>query len=174
MYWFVETYVTSHKVTVVQCVPLATEPGISLIIVPLMRISQRNFKRTTDTHYRPTLQTHHTDTHCRHTLQTRTTDTHYRHTLQTHTTHNRHTLHSTDTHYRHTLQTHSTNTHYRHTIDTHYRHTIQTHTTDTFRFISHTTNVLLFKFPSNIFIGVRIIKEMPGSVASGTHCIINQ
>jgi len=23
----------------------------------------------------------------------------------------------------------------------------------------------------NIFIGVRIIKEMPGSVASGTHCI---
>jgi hypothetical protein len=25
----------------------------------------------------------------------------------------------------------------------------------------------------NIFIGVRIIKEMLGSVASGTHCIIN-
>jgi hypothetical protein len=35
-------------------------------------------------------------------------------------------------------------------------------------FISHTTNVLLFKFRCNIFIGVRIIKEMPGSVASGT------
>jgi len=34
-------------------------------------------------------------------------------------------------------------------------------TTDTFLFISHTTNVLLFKF--------RIIKEMLGSVASGTH-----
>ena len=32
--------------------------------------------------------------------------------------------------------------------------------------------VLLFKFHCNIFIGVRIIKEMPGSVASGTHCII--
>jgi len=32
-------------------------------------------------------------------------------------------------------------------------------------------NVLLFKFCCNIFIGVRIIKEMPGSVASGTHCI---
>ena len=43
-------------------------------------------------------------------------------------------------------------------------------TTDTFLFISYTTNVLLFKFRCNIFIGVRIIKEMPGSVASGTHC----
>jgi len=32
-------------------------------------------------------------------------------------------------------------------------------------------NVLLFKFRCNIFIGVRIIKEMPGSVASGTPCI---
>ena len=42
---------------------------------------------------------------------------------------------------------------------------------DTFLFISHTTNVLLFKFRCNIFIGVRIIKEMPGSVVSGTHCI---
>jgi hypothetical protein len=44
-------------------------------------------------------------------------------------------------------------------------------TTDTFLFISHTTNVLLFNFRCNIFIGVRIIKEMPGSVASGTPCI---
>jgi len=44
--------------------------------------------------------------------------------------------------------------------------------TDTFLFISHTTNVLVFKFRCNIFIGVRIIKEMPGSVASGTPCII--
>jgi hypothetical protein len=44
-------------------------------------------------------------------------------------------------------------------------------TTDTFPFISHTTNVPLFKFRYNIFIGVRIIKEIPGSVASGTHCI---
>jgi len=48
---------------------------------------------------------------------------------------------------------------------------LQTHTTDTFLVISHTTNVLLFKFLCNIFIGVRIIKEMPGSVASGTFCI---
>jgi hypothetical protein len=48
------------------------------------------------------------------------------------------------------------------------RHTLQTHTTDTFLFISHTTNVLLFKFRCNIFFGVRIIKDMPGSVASGT------
>ena len=48
----------------------------------------------------------------------------------------------------------------------------QTHTTDTFLFISHTTNVLVFKFRCNIFIGVRIIKEMPGSVASGTLCTI--
>jgi hypothetical protein len=37
--------------------------------------------------------------------------------------------------------------------------------------VSHTTNVLLFKFRCNIFIGVRIIKEMSGSVASGTPCI---
>ena len=35
-----------------------------------------------------------------------------------------------------------------------------------------TTNVLLFKFRCNISIGVRIIKEMPGSVASGTLCIL--
>ena len=33
-------------------------------------------------------------------------------------------------------------------------------------------NVLLFKFRCNIFIGVRIIKEIPGSVASGTPCIL--
>jgi len=45
-------------------------------------------------------------------------------------------------------------------------------TTDTFLFISHTTNVLLFKFRCHIFIGVRIIKEMPDSVASGTLCRI--
>jgi hypothetical protein len=44
-------------------------------------------------------------------------------------------------------------------------------TTDTFLFICHTTNIPLFKFRCNIFIGVRIIKEMPGSVASGTHCM---
>ena len=31
-------------------------------------------------------------------------------------------------------------------------------------------NVLMFKFRCNIFFGVRIIKEMPGSVASGTFC----
>jgi len=48
--------------------------------------------------------------------------------------------------------------------------TEQTHTTNTFLFISYTTNVLLFKFRCNILIGVRIIKEMPGSVASGTPC----
>jgi len=78
----------NHPEEKIQCVPLATEPGNSLIILPLMRILQRNLKRTTDT----------------------------------------------------------------------------------FLFISHTTNVLLFKFRCNILIGVRIIKEMPGSVASGTHC----
>jgi len=44
-------------------------------------------------------------------------------------------------------------------------------TTDLFLFISHTMNVLLFKFRCNIFIDVKIIKEMPGSVASGTPCI---
>jgi len=76
-----------------QCVPLATEPGISLIILPLMRVSQQ-------------------------------------------------------------------------------LGALQTHTTDTFLFISHTTNVILFKFRCSNFIGVRIIKEMPVSVASGTLCII--
>jgi hypothetical protein len=44
----------------------------------------------------------------------------------------------------------------------------KTRTTDTFLFISRTTNVPLFKFRCNVFIGVRIIKEMPGSLASGT------
>jgi len=33
-------------------------------------------------------------------------------------------------------------------------------------------NVLLFKFRCNVFIGVRIIKEMPGSVASSTSCTL--
>jgi len=33
----------------IQGVPLATEPGISLIILPVIRILQRNLKRTTDT-----------------------------------------------------------------------------------------------------------------------------
>jgi len=32
-------------------------------------------------------------------------------------------------------------------------------------------NVLLFKYRCNIFTGVRIIKETPGSVARGTLCI---
>ena len=51
---------------------------------------------------------------------------------------------------------------------------LTTHTIDTFLFISHTTNLLLFKFRWYIFIGVRITKEMPGSVASGTRCIFTQ
>jgi len=34
-------------------------------------------------------------------------------------------------------------------------------------------DVLLFIFPCNIFICVRFIKEIPGSVASGTPCIIS-
>jgi len=80
---------SAHKLAVIQRVPLPTEPGISLIILPLMRILQRNLKRTTDT----------------------------------------------------------------------------------FLYISHTKKVLEFKFRCNIFIGDRIIKEIPGSVASGTHCI---
>jgi hypothetical protein len=48
--------------------------------------------------------------------------------------------------------------------------TKQTHTTDTFLFISHTANVILFKSRCNIFIGFRIIKEMPGLVGSGAPC----
>ena len=79
---------------------------------------------------------------------------------------------ATDTHCRHTLQKHTADTHYRNTLQTHITDTtLQTHTTDTLLFISHTTNVLLFKFRCNVFIGVRIIREMPGSVASGTPCI---
>jgi len=50
--------------------------------------------------------------------------------------------------------------------------TKHTHTTDTFLFISHTTNILLFKSRCNIFIGFRIIKEMPGLVGSGAPCIM--
>jgi len=46
-------------------------------------------------------------------------------------------------------------------------------TTDTFLFISPTTNVPLFKFRCNIFIGVRIIKEILTSVASRAHCLIS-
>ena len=56
------------------------------------------------------------------------------------------------------LQTHS---------DT-YRHNF---TTDIFLFISHTTNVLLFKSRCNIFIGFGIIEELPGLVGSGTFYI---
>jgi len=43
-----------------------------------------------------------------------------------------------------------------------YRHTLQTHS---FSFLTQRT------YSYNIFIGGRIIKEMLGSVASGTHCI---
>jgi hypothetical protein len=84
---FIPKLSEQHTYWQVQGVPLANEPGISLIILPLKRILQRNLTHTTDTHYRHALQTHYRhvlQTHYRHTLQTRTTDTHYRHTLQTH------------------------------------------------------------------------------------------
>jgi hypothetical protein len=42
-------------------------------------------------------------------------------------------------------------------------------TTDTLHFSP--TNVLLFKSRCNVFIGFRIIKELPGLVGSGTPCI---
>ena len=38
------------KMPKIQAVSLVTEPSISLIMLPLMRILQRNLKRTTDTH----------------------------------------------------------------------------------------------------------------------------
>ena len=38
--------VYSSAVCIIQCVPLATEPGISLIILPLMRIFQQNLMWT--------------------------------------------------------------------------------------------------------------------------------
>jgi len=44
-----------------------------------------------------------------------------------------------------------------------YRHTLQTHS---FLFLTQR------KYSCNIFIGVRIIKELPGSVASGTPYIL--
>jgi hypothetical protein len=48
------TVITCMKNTCnIQCVPLATEPGISLITLPLIRILQQNLKRTyayNDTH----------------------------------------------------------------------------------------------------------------------------
>jgi len=86
---YIRMYACIYVCMYVKCVPLTTKPGISLIILLLMRILQRNLKQTTDA----------------------------------------------------------------------------------FLFVSHTTNVLLFKFHCNIFIGVRIIKEMPDSVESGTHCM---
>jgi len=39
-------YLTQTFLMFIQCVPLATEPGISLIILQLIRILQRNLKRT--------------------------------------------------------------------------------------------------------------------------------
>ena len=84
-----DQYISRSSCIIIQCVPLATEPGVSVLILPLMRIWQRNLKRTRDT----------------------------------------------------------------------------------FLFISHTTKLFLFKFLCNVFIGVRIIKEMPGSVASEPHCM---
>ena len=56
------------------------------------------------------------------------------------------------------------------TTDT-FRHNF---TTDTFLFISHATNVLLFKSRCNIFIGFGIIKELHCLVGSGTPCIIQK
>jgi len=38
--------ISFSKTLIVECVPLATEPGISLIILPLMSILQRNLKPT--------------------------------------------------------------------------------------------------------------------------------
>jgi len=35
-------------------------------------------------------------------------------------------------------------------------------------------SVVRFKFRCNILISGKIIKEMPGSVASGTHCTVNK
>jgi len=40
------SYIHAFSADVVQSVPLAAEPGISLIILPLMMILQRNLKRT--------------------------------------------------------------------------------------------------------------------------------
>jgi hypothetical protein len=39
-------HLAAHKLYKHYSVPLATEPGISLTILPLMRILQRNLKRT--------------------------------------------------------------------------------------------------------------------------------
>jgi hypothetical protein len=45
---YIRTFFDVHRAVHrdIQDVPLAVEPGISLIILPLMRILQRNLKRT--------------------------------------------------------------------------------------------------------------------------------
>jgi hypothetical protein len=123
----------------IECVPLTTEPSISLIILPLMRILQRNLKRT----YTYT-NTHEQQPYCVGTLSQMTEKSAERRIRQeTGWLAGRPLL----------------------------RVATIRRTTDTSLFISHTTNVPLFKLRCNIFIGVRIIKEMPGSVVSGTHCV---
>jgi hypothetical protein len=124
---------------IIQGVPLATEPGISLIILPLMRILQRNLKQT----YTYT-NTHEQQPYCVGTLSQMTERSAKRRIRQ----------------------------------ETGWlpggpllRVATIRRTTDTFLFISHATIIPLFKLSCNIFISVRIIKEMLVSVASGTLCI---
>jgi hypothetical protein len=130
---------------IIQCVPLATEPGISLIILPLMRILQRNLKLTytyTNTHERQP---------CFVGTLSQMTDRSAERVFRQKTGWLAGWLAD------------------RCSVSQQLG-ALQTHTTDTLLFISHTTNVPLFKFRCNILIGVRIIKEMLVSVASGTPC----
>ena len=82
------------------------------------------------------------------------------------------TLHSIELHFdyiecpiryrtRHFFNNFTTNKDIATKFEADYRHTLQTHS---FSFLTQGT------YSYDIFIGVRIIKEMPGSVASGTHC----
>ena len=80
---------------------------------------------------------------------------------------------TTDTHYRHTLQTHTTDTHYRH-IPFHFSHNERTpvqiyyHIIIIIIYYLLLLLLLLLLFIIIIIIIIIIIKEMPGSVASGT------
>jgi hypothetical protein len=117
---------------VIQCIPLATEPGISLIILPLMRILQQNLKRA----YTYT-NMHEQQPYCVGTLSQMIERSAERCVRQ------------------------ETGWLAGGRADrccmSQQLGALQAHATDTFLLISHITNVPLFKFRCNIFIGVRII-----------------
>jgi hypothetical protein len=183
----------------IQGVPLATEPGISLMFLTAIKILQWNLNRSTFVVWEmwwkwPTFASK--------LLQGLLLTWLYRFCFPISANNKHSLLHSIPIHFPTTLceLTHYTNTHEQQSycVGTLNQMTDRSaerrvrqetgwlaggpllrvatirRTTETFLFISHTTNVLLFKFRCNIFIGVRIVKEMPSLVASGTPCIMEQ